>query len=73
MDSYFKQRAEKSQRSTDECMNNVADKVDRLYQDINDVNQKRNNLTSDIEEVEDDIRKLADLCSHMSSHSAAAY
>lgn len=73
MDSYFKQREAKSQRPTDECMSNVSDKVDRLYQEINDVNRERNNLTSDIQEVEADIRKLADLCSQTSPHSAAGY
>jgi transient receptor potential cation channel subfamily M protein 3 len=73
MDSYFKEQEAMSQRSTDECMRNTDDKVNRLYQKIKDINQERNNLSSDIQEVEVDIRKLTDLSSQMLSDSAAIY
>jgi hypothetical protein len=65
-DGYLEGQETESHRSNDECIRIIADEVDSLCQEYN-------NLTLDIQRVEVSIIKAGDITNQMVSHSAASH
>jgi transient receptor potential cation channel subfamily M protein 3 len=73
VEGYFREQETKLHVSNDECIRNTADKVENMYQKIEDINQKENNLTLALQGVEFHIRKLEDLADQTLSHLAVIH
>jgi transient receptor potential cation channel subfamily M protein 3 len=61
MEGYFRKQEAKLHFPDDECIRNIAERVDKVYQKVEDIKQKENNPTSAIREAKAGIRNLEDL------------
>jgi transient receptor potential cation channel subfamily M protein 3 len=73
VEGYFREQETKLHMSNDERIKNTADRVDNIYQKVEDINQKENNQTSAVQAVEFRIRKLEDLADQTLSHLAVIH
>ncbi|XP_033608000.1 transient receptor potential cation channel trpm isoform X2 [Cryptotermes secundus] len=73
VEGYFREQETKLHVSNDECIRNTADRVDNMYQKIEDINQKENKLNSALQGVEFRMRKLEDLTDQTLSHLAVIH
>ncbi|KAJ9575655.1 hypothetical protein L9F63_007484, partial [Diploptera punctata] len=73
VEGYFREQETKLQMSNDERIKNTADRVDNMYQKVEDINQKENSQTTAIQGVEFRIRKLEDLADQTLSHLAVIH
>jgi transient receptor potential cation channel subfamily M protein 3 len=60
MEGYFRKQETKLHLPDDKCIRNIAERVDKMYQKVEDIKQKENNSTLAILEAEAEIRKLED-------------
>jgi transient receptor potential cation channel subfamily M protein 3 len=73
MEGYFQKQETKLHFSNDECIRNIAKRVDKIYQKVEDITQKENNPTSGIQGAKSRIRKLEDLTTQTLSDLAAIH
>lgn len=73
VEGYFREQETKLNMSSDERIRNTADRVENMYQKVEDINQKENNQTSAIQGVEFRIRKLEELTDQTLSHLAVIH
>lgn len=73
VEGYFREQETKLNMSNDERIRNTADRVENMYQKVEDINQKENNQTSALQGVEFRIRKLEELTDQTLSHLAVIH
>jgi transient receptor potential cation channel subfamily M protein 3 len=73
VEGYFREQETKLHMSSDERIKNTADRVDNMYQKVEDINQKENHQTTALQGVEFRIRKLEDLADQTLSHLAVIH
>lgn len=73
VEGYFREQETKLHMSNDERIKNTADRVDNMYQKVEDINQKENSQITAIQGVEFRIRKLEELADQTSSHLAVIH
>lgn len=73
VEGYFREQETKLHMSNDERIRNTADRVENMYQKVEDINQKENNQTSALQGVEFRIRKLEELADQTLSHLAVIH
>lgn len=61
VEGYFREKESKLQQSTDERIKQTTDKVDHIYQKVEDINQKENTQNSTIQSVDFRLRKLEEI------------
>ncbi|XP_069671775.1 transient receptor potential cation channel trpm isoform X1 [Periplaneta americana] len=73
VEGYFREQETKLHMSNDERIKNTSDRVENMYQKVDDINQKENTQTSAIQGVEFRLRKLEDLADQTLSHLAVIH